>query len=300
MDEHIKGEAIELFTYPDNDLYFCKLFEVPKDILLDVMGGMSRFHVKTGIDNDSAIKDFLQNYEWAEAHEVYEKAKHDNKLVSEVELVISKDIIREGLNKGYVRLESEDMACAETVCFIGEQWFYFGGTTAEELTPEEYRRCVPTEDIVNDIFDVLEGFRKDSFDREEYEYYETFLKEIKDQVDYVESALFGIPYEKVPYSLSYRVNSQLVQIEKDGMITLDGKIIFRDDFAKWVSTIVKEQTAELMVCFGTGGYVYFGTNAKNPDDAYREMIGKMEEVGINTDNLHPSKIELRGRQNIDR
>lgn len=42
-------------------------------------------------------------------------------------------------------------------------------------SPEEYIKNVPVEDIVDEIFDVLESFRKEGKDdidfREEYDYY---------------------------------------------------------------------------------------------------------------------------------
>lgn len=62
-----------------------------------------------------------------------------------------------------------------TVCQIGDCWFYFGGITAEEIDPDEYIANVPTADIVSEIFDTLEGFRKDEELKDEYDYYDAVL-----------------------------------------------------------------------------------------------------------------------------
>lgn len=62
---------------------------------------------------------------------------------------------------------------------IGDNWFYFGGLTAEECgTPEEYATAVPEEDIVREIYDVLDEFREsgECF-ADEYMYYFCILKE---------------------------------------------------------------------------------------------------------------------------
>ena len=66
-----------------------------------------------------------------------------------------------------------------TVCQIGEHWFYFGGLTADEMTPEEYLQNVPMEDIVSEIYDTLLSLKDadEAGDWTEYLYYEAFLKE---------------------------------------------------------------------------------------------------------------------------
>ena len=51
----------------------------------------------------------------------------------------------------------------------------FGGTEGERYSPEEYIKNVPVEDVVDEIFDVLESFRKEGKEdidfRDEYDYY---------------------------------------------------------------------------------------------------------------------------------
>lgn len=68
-----------------------------------------------------------------------------------------------------------------TVCRIGENWFYFGGWDAEERSPGEYEKHVPKEDIIQKIYDTLDGMRTDRLTYgDEYEYYESCLEEASD------------------------------------------------------------------------------------------------------------------------
>lgn len=64
------------------------------------------------------------------------------------------------------------------VCKIGANWFYFGGESAESCdSVDEYKKNIPEDSIVKDIFDVLEDFRNtgDIFG-DEYMYYECYLR----------------------------------------------------------------------------------------------------------------------------
>lgn len=88
---------------------------------------------------------------------------------------ITKDEIKNGLHKGVITLDVDPNMESGTVCRIGDNWFYFGGLTAEEMSPEEYRKNVPEEDIVNEIFDTLDAFQKDRYFLGEYEYYASLL-----------------------------------------------------------------------------------------------------------------------------
>ena len=90
-------------------------------------------------------------------------------------MTITKDEIKNGLRKGFVKLVTDPNMESGTVCQIGDNWFYFGGPTAEDMTPEEYRKNIPEEDIVNEIFDTLDAFRKDRYFLGEYEYYASLL-----------------------------------------------------------------------------------------------------------------------------
>lgn len=92
--------------------------------------------------------------------------------------MITREMIKAGYEAGLVNLicspHDDDVVCA-----IGNNWFYFGGPTAEEFpSVEEYKNAIPTDDIVSEIFSVLEEDFKDSPEfNDEYLYYESFLRE---------------------------------------------------------------------------------------------------------------------------
>ena len=84
---------------------------------------------------------------------------------------ITKAMIRHGINRGLITFGVDPNLDSGTICKIGDNWFYFGGETAAEMNPEEYLKAVPQEDIINEIFDVLDDFKdKDEF-VDEYMYY---------------------------------------------------------------------------------------------------------------------------------
>lgn len=91
--------------------------------------------------------------------------------------MITFDMVRDGYEAGIIKL-IESPNGDGVVCGIGDNWFYFGGMTAEEMSVEEYCRDIPKEDFLKDIFQVLEDFRKDGdVFEDEYLYYEAFLSE---------------------------------------------------------------------------------------------------------------------------
>lgn len=91
--------------------------------------------------------------------------------------MITKSMIEDGLRDNTIKLIVDPNMRVGTVCQIGDGWFYFGGHTAEELEPDDYRAVVPIDDIVSEIYDVLESFRENSFFEEEYTYYVSVLTE---------------------------------------------------------------------------------------------------------------------------
>lgn len=84
---------------------------------------------------------------------------------------ITKALIRDGIRAKLIRFVTDPNLESGTVCRIGDNWFYFGGMTAEELSPEEYVANVPVEDTVSDIYATLEAFRQDEEYADEYNYY---------------------------------------------------------------------------------------------------------------------------------
>lgn len=90
--------------------------------------------------------------------------------------MITRKMIFDGYCKELVRL-IESPHDDGVVCQIGDNWFYFGGLTAEECkTVEEYKAKVDTKTILDEIYSVLNDF-KDSGFKDEYLYYEYYLKE---------------------------------------------------------------------------------------------------------------------------
>ena len=89
---------------------------------------------------------------------------------------IDEKMVVAGLKAGIIQLidsPHDDGA----VCSIGDNWFYFGGSEAEGVSAEEYRRNVPEEDIVNEIVCVLNEFEGDPGFNDEYLYYYAHLTE---------------------------------------------------------------------------------------------------------------------------
>lgn len=92
-------------------------------------------------------------------------------------LEITKERIAAGLKAGLIRL-IESPQNDGVVCSIGKQWFYFGGTQAEESTVDEYIRDVPQKEIIDKIYDVLFDLSYSGFDYwDAYKYCSLYLQE---------------------------------------------------------------------------------------------------------------------------
>ena len=50
---------------------------------------------------------------------------------------------------------------------------------------------------------------------------------------------------------------------------------------------------ELMAVFESGLCAYFPTDAETCKDAMSEMLARMNEIGVNTDNLNVTELALR-------
>lgn len=88
---------------------------------------------------------------------------------------ITKDLIDAGIKSGTVQFVVDPNMDHGTVCKIGDAWFYFGGLAAEEANPDDYIRNTPREDVVREIYDVLEDFRSSAEFEDEYMYYLSVL-----------------------------------------------------------------------------------------------------------------------------
>ena len=95
--------------------------------------------------------------------------------------MITKEMIRDGIKNGRVAFVGDPNMGSGTVCEIGDgcssNWFYFGGQTAEETNPREFLQNANMEDIISNIYDVLQDFaQSDDVYGDEYHFYEAVLR----------------------------------------------------------------------------------------------------------------------------
>ena len=90
---------------------------------------------------------------------------------------ITKKMIREGYNKGVIKLITNEDADG-VVCQIGDSWFCFGGLEAELYNDaKQYAEDKGKDEILRDIYDVLDDFRNTIELYDEYLYYYFILVE---------------------------------------------------------------------------------------------------------------------------
>ena len=98
------------------------------------------------------------------------------------DIIITKEMVKQGYKQGIVKLISPDDEDETTACLIGDCWFYFGSDDTENSSPYEYIKNHSEEDIIAEIFNTLDGFNKaikegwDEFE-DEYFYYFYYLNE---------------------------------------------------------------------------------------------------------------------------
>lgn len=93
--------------------------------------------------------------------------------------MITTDMLTAGYSSGLVNLIPSPYGDG-IVCSIGDNWFYFGGSTAEMYkSVEAYKEDIPEKDIIEEILMALESFRTSGAEEfiDEYQYYEAFLRE---------------------------------------------------------------------------------------------------------------------------
>lgn len=98
--------------------------------------------------------------------------------------MITKELLKLGYNSGFIRLEHNPLASASqgVICRIGDEphlnWFCFGGLTADESSVEEYMQNFTTDEILDEIYETLDDFRKCNYDEfnDEYAFYEEILR----------------------------------------------------------------------------------------------------------------------------
>lgn len=90
--------------------------------------------------------------------------------------MITKELVRKALVHNVMNLEQSPNGDG-IVARCGEYWFYFGGSTAEEYQdPDEFWKDMFFEDIVSEIFDVLDEFQHGE-NETEAAYYEAYINE---------------------------------------------------------------------------------------------------------------------------
>lgn len=85
-----------------------------------------------------------------------------------------------GYEKGVVRFipSPDGDGKHDTVCKIGDNWFYFGGQEAEVCVPDEYLSGVGMRFAIMCLYDSLNGAGgMVDYDPDEYAYYEAVLEE---------------------------------------------------------------------------------------------------------------------------
>ncbi len=89
--------------------------------------------------------------------------------------MITKEQIKMGIDQGIIKFIVDPNLNQGTVCAIGDGWFYFGGSTAEEENPEIFLKNAEMDEVVLSIQQALESLSLDS--NSEHLYYEAFLQE---------------------------------------------------------------------------------------------------------------------------
>lgn len=88
---------------------------------------------------------------------------------------ITRQMVEDGYREELIYLiNNPNDGCIATQ--IGDNWFYFAGSENEEMTVDEYEAEYTFDEIVDYIFDVLDGDFKTEFE-DEYWYYYYYLKE---------------------------------------------------------------------------------------------------------------------------
>lgn len=119
--------------------------------------------------------------------------------------MITKNMIHMGYIQGIVQLvisPNDD----GVVCQIGDGWFYFGGHTAAECdSVEEYKHDIPVETIIDEIYSVIDEFGRESDFKDEYDYYEAYLRENVVERDWNHDEVWNAIHELSDIRAAYNV-----------------------------------------------------------------------------------------------
>lgn len=122
-----------------------------------------------------------------------------------------KDLIDLGYEQGLVKLivsPHED----GIVCQISDIWFYFGGETAEGYSSvEDFKKDIPKESFLTDIYTTLKNFEKCEHLKDEYLYYVAYIKDYLQYDSTLERLLFvfnNIIFRNQEGGLPFRFDAQ--------------------------------------------------------------------------------------------
>lgn len=122
-----------------------------------------------------------------------------------MENIITKDMVIKGYNQGLINLILSPNGDG-IVCQIGDNWFYFGGSTAEEYdNVAEYKEIMLTSDIITEIYDVLCEFKTEFED--EYLYYYYYLMENSKTEAENKTVLYGETHSEITNILAEKVRN---------------------------------------------------------------------------------------------
>ena len=186
--------------------------------------------------------------------------------------MITKEMIKQGYEKGIVKLETDPNLESGTVCKIGDNWFYFYGKLAADLDPEQYKKTVSKEDIVLKIFETLNEWYEsgDETFEDEYAYYECILKEAlkaepnasSDTVEYGEIRIDYIDDE----DMFWRVDAWMTDDDnEEGTViayidNLTGRVLYTDPLARISEYAQDEIKAKVTEIKNENRYVIAKTN----------------------------------------
>ena len=77
---------------------------------------------------------------------------------------ITKTMVKRGYEQNLIKLITDPNMEAGVVCQIWDNWFYFGGMTAEEMTVEEYKKDIPEDTIIDEIYNALNELKTEFAD----------------------------------------------------------------------------------------------------------------------------------------
>lgn len=124
--------------------------------------------------------------------------------------MITKEQIMDGIAHGTVKFIVDPNMESGTVCQIGDNWFYFGGMTAEQESPEEYLHNSDMEQNVRCILTVLADFASVGSPAfgDEYRYYEAVLTEMEQDLNALTEQLFRYAKEFHHYEFADSVDDE--------------------------------------------------------------------------------------------